>query len=126
MLQGDEHAGFRVRYTPDGSRILATTETTSLVNIIDPNDLQGPQSVLTVGKSPMGLGFAANGETALVANHGDGTVSVLDLEGDQKSSAISKRGPASRRSHITDTHVSRVTVSWMIAWRRRSKECRSC
>ena len=91
-LQGDEHAGFRVRYTPDGSRIMATTETTSLVNIIDPNNLHGPQSVLTVGKSPMGLGFAPDGETALVANHGDGTVSVLDLKGDPKVVSNFKAG----------------------------------
>jgi YVTN family beta-propeller protein len=32
-----------------------------------------------VGASPMGIGFSADGKTALVANHGDGTVSVLDL-----------------------------------------------
>jgi len=91
-LQSDDHAAFRVRYTPDGSRIMTTTETTSLVNIINPNDLHGVQSVLTVGKSPMGIGFAANGETALVANHGDGTVSVLDLKGDAKVLSNFKAG----------------------------------
>jgi YVTN family beta-propeller protein len=91
-LQGNDHAAFRVRYTPDGTRIMTTTETTSRVNIIDPNNLQGPQTVLTVGKSPMGLGFASNGETALVANHGDGTVSVLDLKGDPKIVSNFKAG----------------------------------
>jgi YVTN family beta-propeller protein len=27
----------------------------------------------------MGIGFSADGKTALVANHGDGTVSVVDI-----------------------------------------------
>jgi YVTN family beta-propeller protein len=35
--------------------------------------------VLTVGKDPMGFAISADGKTALVANHGDGTVSVVDL-----------------------------------------------
>jgi DNA-binding beta-propeller fold protein YncE len=35
--------------------------------------------VLTVGKDPMGFGFSADGRTALVANHGDGSVSIVDL-----------------------------------------------
>jgi DNA-binding beta-propeller fold protein YncE len=28
----------------------------------------------------MGIAFSADGKTALVANHGDGSVSVIDLE----------------------------------------------
>ena len=43
-------------------------------------NLHGRQRTVTVGKDPMGLGFSANGKTALAANHGDGTVSVIDLE----------------------------------------------
>jgi YVTN family beta-propeller protein len=27
----------------------------------------------------MGIGFSADGKTALIANHGDGTVSALDI-----------------------------------------------
>ena len=34
----------------------------------------------SVGKDPMGFAFSADGKTALVANHGDGSVSVIDLE----------------------------------------------
>ena len=34
---------------------------------------------MTVGKDPMGLAFSADGKTVLVANHGDGSVSVVDL-----------------------------------------------
>lgn len=91
-LQGDQKASFRVRYTPDGSRVLTTCETLSEVHILNAKDLHAEQRVLTVGKSPMGLGFAPNGETALVANHGDGTISVLDLEGDPKIVSNFKAG----------------------------------
>jgi YVTN family beta-propeller protein len=37
------------------------------------------QHTLTVGKDPMGFAFSADGKTVLVANHGDGSVSVVDL-----------------------------------------------
>ena len=41
---------------------------------------QEDQRVLPVGKDPMGIAFSPEGKTALVANHGDGSVSVIDLE----------------------------------------------
>ena len=46
----------------------------------DGNNLRGKQQVVTVGKDPMGFAFAADGTTALVANHGDGTVLVIEFE----------------------------------------------
>jgi YVTN family beta-propeller protein len=42
-------------------------------------DAHGKQTVLTVGKDPMGFAISPDGKTALVANHGDGTVSVISL-----------------------------------------------
>jgi YVTN family beta-propeller protein len=33
-----------------------------------------------IGRDPMGLAFAGAGKTAVVANHGDGSISVIDLE----------------------------------------------
>jgi YVTN family beta-propeller protein len=35
--------------------------------------------VLKVGRNPMGFAFSADGATMLAANHGEGTVSVVDL-----------------------------------------------
>jgi YVTN family beta-propeller protein len=49
------------------------------VNVIDMADAHGKQQTMTVGKDPMGFAFAPDGKTVLVANHGDGTISVLDL-----------------------------------------------
>ena len=69
-LQGDDHAAFRVRYTPDGTRIMTTTETTGLVNIINSNDLHGEQSVLTAWQVSDGHRFCRQRRNGLVANHG--------------------------------------------------------
>jgi YVTN family beta-propeller protein len=79
-LEGNPKAAFKPRYTPDGSKILVCNQTEGLVNIINVADLHGKQQVMKVGKDPMGLAISADGKTALVANHGDGTVSVIDLK----------------------------------------------
>jgi DNA-binding beta-propeller fold protein YncE len=50
-----------------------------LANILSTSDLHGKQTVLTVGKTPFGIAFSADSKTALVSNHGDGTISVIDL-----------------------------------------------
>jgi len=49
------------------------------MNVFDAANLKGEQKVLPTGKDPMGLAFSADGKTTLVANHGDGTVTVVDL-----------------------------------------------
>jgi YVTN family beta-propeller protein len=79
-LEGNTRASFKPRYTPDGSKILVCNLGQAIVNVIDAKDLHGKQQVVTVGKDPMGFTFSADGKTALVANHGDGTVSVVDLQ----------------------------------------------
>ena len=54
------------------------------MNIINVADPHGKQQVMSVGKDPMGFAFAPDGKTALIANHGDGTVSVVDLSEDKR------------------------------------------
>jgi YVTN family beta-propeller protein len=78
-LQGNSAASFKPRYSIDGSKLLVLNLREQSVNIIDVADLHGTQHVLKVGKDPMGMAFAPDGKTVLVANHGDGTVSVIDL-----------------------------------------------
>jgi YVTN family beta-propeller protein len=80
-LEGSAKAAFKPRYTPDGSIILVCGQSEGQVNIIKTSDLHGKQVVLKVGKDPMGFAVSSDGKTALVANHGDGTVSVIDLKG---------------------------------------------
>jgi len=81
-IQEMTKGSFKPRYTPDGSKILVCSiaQGQGQVNIISTSDLHGKQQVLPVGKNPMGFAFAPDGHTALVANDGDGTVTVIDLD----------------------------------------------
>jgi YVTN family beta-propeller protein len=76
-LQGTAEPAYKAYYSPDGRWLL--TMAGSTIGIFDAADLEAPQRTVQVGASPMGIGFSADGKTALVANHGDGTVSVLDI-----------------------------------------------
>jgi len=77
-LQGANEGAYKAYYSPDGRWLL--TMSGSLVSIFDARDLRAPQRTVTVGANPMGIAFTADGKTALVANHGEGTVSVLDVD----------------------------------------------
>jgi len=70
--------GYKPYFSPDG-KTLVTMGTDPTINIFDASDLHREQAVLKVGRSPMGVAFSADGSTLLVANHGDGSVSVVDL-----------------------------------------------
>jgi YVTN family beta-propeller protein len=78
-LEGSPRGEFKPRFTPDGSKLLVCS-LSGTVNIINVNDPHGKQTVLQVGKDPMGFAISPDGKTALVANHGDGTVSVINLD----------------------------------------------
>ena len=68
---------YKAYYSPDGKWLL--TMAGSSISIFDAANLRATQRTLRVGASPMGIGFSADGMTALVANHGDGTVSAVDI-----------------------------------------------
>jgi YVTN family beta-propeller protein len=70
---------FRARYSPDGSVLITANHVNSLANIFDARNLHAPQKVLTVGQQAFGIAFSADGKTALVSNHGEGTISVIDV-----------------------------------------------
>jgi DNA-binding beta-propeller fold protein YncE len=79
-LAGQTTGAYKASFSPDGTRLMTMNLGSSVVNIFDAANLRAPQRTLTVGKDPMGFAFSADGKTALVANHGDGTVSVVGLE----------------------------------------------
>jgi YVTN family beta-propeller protein len=70
---------FRARYSPDGSVLITANHVNSLANIFDARNLHAPQKVVAVGQQAFGIAFSADGKTALVSNHGDGTISVIDV-----------------------------------------------
>jgi DNA-binding beta-propeller fold protein YncE len=93
-LDGVKGGGpFRLQYSPDGSRLLTTTLGVNLLNVFDAANLHGKQLVVPVGREPFGVAFTKDGKTALVSNHGDGTISVVDVAaGTVKSSFTAGTG----------------------------------
>lgn len=79
-LKNQTKGGFKAYFSPDGRRLLTMNTAEKLANVFDTANLRGEQKVLPTGKDPMGFAFSADGKTVLVANHGDGSVSVIDLQ----------------------------------------------
>lgn len=86
-LQGSGAAGYKPYYSPDG-KYLVTMNLDGQINIFDAANVRGPQTVLKAGRNPMGFAFSADGATMLVANHGDGSVSVVDLRSRRVTSSF--------------------------------------
>jgi DNA-binding beta-propeller fold protein YncE len=79
-VTGVERGLYKVFFSPDGRRVL-TALPSGQVNIFDAANLHAPQKVLkSAGTALMGFAFAADGKTALVGNHGEGTVTRFDLD----------------------------------------------
>jgi YVTN family beta-propeller protein len=76
-LAGTMDPAYKAYFSPDGKWLM--TMAGSTISIFDAANLRAPQRTLTAGATPMGIGFSADGKTALVANHGDGTISVVDI-----------------------------------------------
>jgi YVTN family beta-propeller protein len=87
-IKGSSRGMYKVRFTPDGSKVLAMNSSEGLINIFSAANLHSEQQVLHVGKAPMGFAFSPDGKIALIANHGDGTVSVIDLARSQVVSSF--------------------------------------
>ena len=79
-LKDQKGAGYKAYYSPDGKYLLTMNLGSTVINIFDAKNLRAPQRTASAGRDPMGIAFSADGKTALVANHGDGSVSVIDLE----------------------------------------------
>jgi YVTN family beta-propeller protein len=79
-LKDQSRGGYKAYFSPDGKKLLTMNMTSKLINVFDVANLHAEQKTLPTGKDPMGIGFSADGKTVLVANHGDGSVSVIDLQ----------------------------------------------
>ncbi len=82
-LKNQTKGAYKVYYSPDGKRLLTMNLGEQLVTIFDAANLRGEQKLVSVGKGPMGFAFSADGKLVLVANHNDGSVSVIDLDTSQ-------------------------------------------
>jgi DNA-binding beta-propeller fold protein YncE len=90
-INGAPGGMYKVFYSPNGKLVL-TLKNNGQMNILDANDLHGPQKIVQVGRNAMGFAFSADGKTAVVGNHSDGTASVIDLA----SGTITKTFPAGK------------------------------
>jgi DNA-binding beta-propeller fold protein YncE len=80
QVQGVAKGLYKIFYSPDGKR-LVTLQLDGQINIFNAADLHAPQKVMkSAGTALMGIAFAPDGKTALVGNHGEGTVSRIDLD----------------------------------------------
>ena len=70
---------FRARYSPDGSLMMTVNHMNAVANIFDARNLHAAQKTVQVGSQAFGIAFSADGKTALVSNHGDGTITVIDV-----------------------------------------------
>ena len=82
-VDNNTNGPFRARYSPDGSTLITVNASRPVANIFDARNLHAPQKTLTVGSQAFGIAYSADGKTALVSNHGDGTISVIDLTKNQ-------------------------------------------
>jgi DNA-binding beta-propeller fold protein YncE len=79
QVEGQQKGLYKVFYTPDGKHVL-TCQPDGNVNIFDAANLHAPQHVVkSAGTALMGFAFTADGKYALVGNHGQGTVTRIDL-----------------------------------------------
>jgi DNA-binding beta-propeller fold protein YncE len=79
-VTGVERGLYKVFFSPDGKRVL-TALPSGQINIFDAANLHAPQKVVkSAGTALMGFAFAPDGKTALVGNHGEGTVTRFDLD----------------------------------------------
>jgi YVTN family beta-propeller protein len=79
-VTGVERGLYKVFFSPDGKRVL-TALPSGQINIFDASNLHAPQKVLkSAGTALMGFAFSPDGRTALVGNHGEGTVTRFDLD----------------------------------------------
>jgi YVTN family beta-propeller protein len=77
-LDGYGFPAQRVRCSPDGKWVVVTADREPLASVLSA-DLKN-QTTFEVAGGPMGVAFAPDGRTALVANHGAGRITVVDLE----------------------------------------------
>jgi DNA-binding beta-propeller fold protein YncE len=77
------------KYSPDGAKLIVVSVNDRSATLLNPVDWRAPQTVLKVGSQPFGIAYSADYQSALVANHGDGTISVINLQSKQVVNSFS-------------------------------------
>jgi len=78
-LANSAKGAWRAKYSLDAKTLVVISVADRTATLMSATDRKAPQTVLKVGSAPFGIAFTADGQRALVSNHGDGTISVIDL-----------------------------------------------
>lgn len=65
-------------FTPDGKYLLVSSFSEPLLTIMRADDLQSQQT-LKIGEGPMDMAFHPDGNTVWVANHNEGSISIVSI-----------------------------------------------
>ena len=76
-LTGNSKPAQIARYSPDGRYLVVTSVDEGLATIL--NGDFSIRATVPVGRQPMDMAFAPDGKTVVIANQGDGTLTVIDL-----------------------------------------------
>lgn len=76
-LPGHQKSCQVVRFSADGERLVAIGDREPVITLFD--DLLNPLGDIPVGNQPMDGCFSPDNQQLLIANEGDGTLSVIDL-----------------------------------------------
>jgi DNA-binding beta-propeller fold protein YncE len=88
-LVNSSKGAWGARYSPDGRTLVIINGNDNTATLMNGGDSHSPQTVLKVGAQPFGIAYSADYKTAMVSNHGDGTISVIDLENKKVVSSFS-------------------------------------
>jgi DNA-binding beta-propeller fold protein YncE len=77
-LDGYDHPAQRIRCSPNGQYVVVTADQEPLASVMSASNLR-EHTTFQVAPGPMGVAFHPDGKTALVANHGSGRITVVDL-----------------------------------------------
>jgi YVTN family beta-propeller protein len=78
-IAGAKRGLWRARYSPDGKRLLVSSSAENTLHVLDASNPNGEQRTIKTGRTPFGIAFTSDSRTALIGNHGDGSVDVIDL-----------------------------------------------
>jgi DNA-binding beta-propeller fold protein YncE len=88
----------RLRVSPGNRHVVVTYNTAGMAAVLDTGDLRR-QRLFKVEQGPMGIAFPDQGSLAFIANHNQGSVSVIDLE-------------TMKLAHRFDTHKGAETLAF--------------
>jgi DNA-binding beta-propeller fold protein YncE len=80
ILADSTKGAWRAKYSLDGATLVVISVNDRSATLMSAANWRSQQTVLKVGSQPFGIAFTADAKSALISNHGDGTISIIDLQ----------------------------------------------